>query len=177
MATVDLYIWKRPKKDGKFPISVRITINRKPSYIMTGQKLDKLEQWDEKKQSVKSSHPNAVRLNNFLLSELAKANDKALEMETKGQTSAKAVKTSLKSLEHKVIYFKEFADQFLQDQKALGNYDTHRSEMIRIKKLYTFAGTDKITFKEITPEFLQRYIIFLRQCRTRRYNEIQRLNH
>ena len=33
MATVDLYIWKRPSKDGKFPISVRITINRKPSYV------------------------------------------------------------------------------------------------------------------------------------------------
>src|ERR1700744_6196794 len=112
MATVDLYIWKRPSKDGKYPISVRITINRKPSYIMTGQKLDSLEQWDVKKQRVKNSHPNAVRLNNFLLSELAKANDKSLEMETKGQTSAKAVKTSLKPVEEKPVYFKDVADQY-----------------------------------------------------------------
>jgi hypothetical protein len=86
MATVDFYVWKRPSKDGKFPISIRITIDRKPSYIMTGQKLDRLEQWDSKRQCVKErSHPNSTRLNNFLRNELAKANDKALEMETQLQ--------------------------------------------------------------------------------------------
>ena len=93
MATVDFYIWKRPAKDGRFPISIRITINRKPSYIMTGQKLDNLDQWDSKAQRVKKTHPNSVRLNNFLKSELAKASDKALELETKGRASAKQVKT------------------------------------------------------------------------------------
>src|ERR1700730_15983694 len=122
MATVDLYIWKRPSKDGKYPISVRITINRKPSYIMTGQKLDSLDQWDSKKQNVKKSHPNSVRLNNFLLNELAKANDKALELETKGHSSAKEVKKSLKPIEEKPVYFKDVAKQYLQDQEALGNY-------------------------------------------------------
>src|ERR1700761_2095730 len=115
MATVDLYIWKRPSKDGKYPISVRITINRKPSYIMTGQKLDKLDQWDSEKQRVKNSHPNAVRLNNFLLSELAKANDKALELETKGHASKKAVKVGLKPVEVVPIYFKDVARQYLKD--------------------------------------------------------------
>ncbi|WP_448700613.1 Arm DNA-binding domain-containing protein [Mucilaginibacter sp. AW1-3] len=84
MATVRVYIRKRPSKDGKFPISICITISRKQEYIMTGQKLDSLSHWDEKAQRVKKSHPNATRLNNFLLTELAKANDKALEMETKG---------------------------------------------------------------------------------------------
>jgi len=82
MATVDFYVWKRPNKHGQYPISVRITINRKPSYVMTGQTLDSLDQWDAKKQCVKKSHPNAVRLNNYLRTELAKANDKALELET-----------------------------------------------------------------------------------------------
>lgn len=171
MATVDLYIWKRPAKDGKYPISVRITINRKPSYIMTGQKLDNLDQWDSKKQRVKNSHPNAVRLNNFLLSELAKANDKCLELETKGQASAKKVKVSLKPVEEKPVYFKEVADQYLKDQKALGNYEVYKTEEGRFKRLYAFFKSDRITFKDITPEFLQRYLIFLKQCKTPRYNE------
>jgi len=171
MATVDLYIWKRPAKDGKYPISVRITINRKPSYIMTGQKLDNLEQWDSKKQRVKNSHPNAVRLNNFLLSELAKVNDKCLELETKGKASAKKVKVSLKPVEEKPAYFKDVADQYLKDQEALGNYEIYKTEEGRFKRLYAFAKTDKITFKDITPEFLQRFLIFLKQCKTPRYNE------
>jgi hypothetical protein len=48
MATVRVYIRKRAAKDGKFPISICITINRKQEYILTGQKLDALEQWDAK---------------------------------------------------------------------------------------------------------------------------------
>lgn len=171
MATVDLYIWKRPSKDGKFPISVRITINRKPSYIMTGQKLDNLEQWDVKMQRVKKSHPNSVRLNNFLLNELAKANDKALELETKGHVSAKVVKTSLKPIEEKSVYFKEVAMQYLKDQEALGNYESYATEDGRFKRLYDFAESDQITFNDITVEFLQRYRIYLRQCKKPRYNE------
>ena len=83
MATVRVYIRKRAAKDGKYPISICITINRKQEYILTGRKLDSLDQWDEKNQRVKKSHPNATQLNNFLLNELAKANDKALEMEAK----------------------------------------------------------------------------------------------
>ena len=171
MATVDLYIWKRPSKDGKFPISVRITINRKPSYIMTGQKLDSLEQWDTKMQRVKKSHPNSVRLNNFLLNELAKANDKALELETKGHVSAKAVKTSLKPVEEIPVYFKDLAIQYLKDQEALGNYESYATEDGRFKRLYDFATTDRLTFNDITVEFLQRYRIYLRQCKKPRYNE------
>src|ERR1700753_1276753 len=114
MATVRVYIRKRPSKDGKFPVSICITINRKQVYIMTGQKLDSLDQWDEKSQRVHKSHPNAARLNNFLLAELAKANDKALEMETHGQTSAKAVKISLKPIEETKVYFQDFAKKYLE---------------------------------------------------------------
>ncbi|HWD86794.1 MAG TPA: site-specific integrase [Mucilaginibacter sp.] len=171
MATVDLYVWKRPAKDGKFPISVRITINRKPSYIMTGQKLDNLNQWDSKMQRVRKSHPNSVRLNNFLLSEIAKANDKALELETKGLASSKKVKVGLKPIEVLPVYFKDVARQYLKDQEALGNYESYATEDGRFKRLYDFAKNDNLTFNEITVEFLQRYRIYLKQCKKPRYNE------
>jgi integrase len=171
MATVDLYIWKRPSKDGKFPISVRITINRKASYIMTGQKLDNLDQWDSKMQRVRKSHPNSVRLNNFLLCELAKANDKALELETKGHASAKQVKIDLKPIDGVPVYFKDVARQYLKDQEALGNYECYATEDGRFRRLYDFAKNDNLTFEEITVDFLQRYRIYLRQCKKPRYNE------
>src|ERR1700744_2336070 len=123
MATVRIYIRKRPAKDGKFPISICITINRKQVYILTGQKLESLSQWDEKLQRVKKSHPNAVRLNNFLLAELAKANDKALEMEAKGAVSAQQVKVNLKPVEETKIYFQDIAQVRLNEMKLIGNYD------------------------------------------------------
>jgi hypothetical protein len=138
---------------------------------MTGQKLDSLEQWDSKIQRVRKSYPNSVRLNNFLLNELAKANDKALELETNGHASAKEVKIGLKPVEAVPVYFKDVARQYLKDQEALGNYESYATEDGRFKRLYDFAKTDNLTFEEITVDFLQRYRIYLRQCKKPRYNE------
>lgn len=171
MATVRVYIKKRAAKDGKFPISICITINRKQEYILTGQKLDSLDQWDEKAQRVKKSHPNATRLNNFLLGELAKANDKALEMETKGKASAKEVKIGLKPLEVKKVYFKEVADRYLDEQRSIGNYDALITDRGRLKRFYEFTHNGKITFPELTVDFLQQYLVYLRQAKKRRYSE------
>jgi site-specific recombinase XerD len=162
MATVRVYIRKRPTKDGKFPISICVTINRKQEYIMTGQKLDNLAQWDEKSQRVKKTHPNATRLNNFLLTELAKANDKALEMETKGHVSAKAVKVSLKPVEESKIYFKDVAQRYLDEQRLCGNFDVYNANVTQLKKFYTFVKNEKITFEEISVDLLQRFLIDLR---------------
>lgn len=171
MATVDFYIWKRPTKDGRFPISVRITIDRKPSYIMTGHKLDSLDQWDAKTQRVKKSHPNSVRLNNYLLSELTKASDKVLELKTSGPTSAKEVKDGLKPVDEKHTYFSAVATQFLEDQKALGNYECYKTQKGHLKRFYAFANNCNIPFKDITVDLLQRYLIFLKQSNRFRYNE------
>jgi len=169
MATVRVYIRKRPAKDGKFPISICITINRKQEYILTGQKLDSLDQWDAKTQRVKKSHPNSTRLNNFLLNELAKANDKALEMETKGNASAKEVKISLKPIEETVTHFVEVANQYLEDQRLCGNYDVFNTDTSRLKRFYEFTNGGYISFPQITPDLLQRYIVFLKQCKNRNY--------
>lgn len=168
MATVDFYVWKRPAKDGKFPISVRITIARKPSYIMTGQKLDNLDQWDAKKQKVKSSHPNSTRLNNYLRNELAKANDKSLEMETQATfVSAREVKKGIKPKEDKPIYFLEIANQYLNEQLACGNYDVYNTDTSRIKRFYEFANQGKLSFPEITPDLLNKFVIYLKQAKKR----------
>jgi len=171
MATVRVYIRKRAAKDGKYPISICITINRRQEYILTGQKLDSLDQWDEKNQRVKKSHPNATRLNNFLLNELAKANDKALEMEAKGQVSAKEVKTSLKPVEETKVYFCQIADRYLEEQKLCGNYEAHKTDWGRLKRFYEFTSWGKITFPEITVDLLHRYLVHLKQAKKFSYKK------
>jgi integrase len=171
MATVRVYIRKRATKDGKYPISICITINRKQEYILTGQKLDSLDQWDEKAQRVKKSHPNASRLNNFLLNELAKANDKALEMETKGHVSAKAVKVSLKPVEEVKVCFQDIAHQYLEEQRLCGNYEVHKTNVAQLKRFYDFIDNAKITFPEITVDLLHRYTIHLRTTKKFQYDK------
>ena len=138
---------------------------------MTGQKLDSLSQWDEKNLRVKKSHPNATRLNNFLLTELAKANDKALEMETKGHVSAKEVKINLKPVEEVKVYFQDIARQRLDEHELCGNYDGVKSETARLKRFYEFIKQEKISFEDITVDLLQRYIVFLKVSKKFQYDK------
>jgi len=138
---------------------------------MTGQKLDSLSQWNEKAQRVNKSHPNSTRLNNFLLGELAKANDKALEMEAKGYVSAKQVKVNLKPVEETKVYFQDIAQIRLNEMKLIGNYDALKSDTARLKRFYEFIKDEKIAFDEITVDLLRRYTVFLKVSKKFQYDK------
>ena len=70
MASIKELLWKHDKKkDGTFPIALRITQNRKTRYIFTGKYVFEKD-WDAKACKVKKSYPNSTRFNNFLLTKL-----------------------------------------------------------------------------------------------------------
>ena len=70
MATVKILLWKHDAKpDGSLPIAIRITKNRKPRYIFTGEYIFEKD-WNDTEKRVKKSHPNSTRLNNLLLKKL-----------------------------------------------------------------------------------------------------------
>jgi integrase/recombinase XerD len=65
MRSVKPILWSRPTSDGQFQIKIRITENRKPSYINVGIKVKKSD-WNENKNRVKNSHPNSERMNQLI---------------------------------------------------------------------------------------------------------------
>src|SRR5436190_623699 len=96
MAEFKLVLRKKPNKEGKLPLTLRITKDRKSSYIYLGYHLDPAE-WDETEHRVKKSHPNSARLNNLIRKKLAEANDQSIELETqKSYVSASHVKQKVK---------------------------------------------------------------------------------
>jgi hypothetical protein len=96
MSSVKVILRQKQSKDGLFPLAIRITKDRKATYIYLGQSVAE-NQWDETTQRVKKSHPNSARLNNFILKKLAEANDTLLELQTqKEDVSSRAVKQNLK---------------------------------------------------------------------------------
>jgi len=65
-ATINLKLWKyRAKKDGLYPIYIRITKNRKSTWQSTDIAL-KAKDWDDAKGKIKPSHPNSARYNAHL---------------------------------------------------------------------------------------------------------------
>lgn len=159
-ATVNLKLWKyRPKKDGTFPIYIRITKNRKSSWLSTD--ISVLEKdWNEDKGKVKPSHPNSARINALLKqtevkyhSEVLKAEDHNLELGVKG-------------IKHKIVgkdvsVFPIAAKELLENYKAQGNIGTYDKCKTIVKKLTDYMHSENYTFQDLDIRHLSNYRQFL----------------
>lgn len=80
MASVNVVLRKKKNIDGSFPLALRLTKDRRSTYIYLGKNI-KTSEWDTENKKVKTAHRNSKRLNNFLLNRLSHANDILLELE------------------------------------------------------------------------------------------------
>jgi integrase/recombinase XerD len=174
MASIKVVLRRKPNAKGEFPIVVRITKNRKASYLSTGQYLEE-KFWDEKKQRVRKSHSNAAWLNNFILQKLAEANDKLLELESKSKVvTAKNVTTEIKSENQSGSFF-ELAESYIEQLEANGRYSRVNAEKPRIKHFRKFLKNRDITFPEISEVLLKKFQAYLKA--ERKVSERTIINH
>ncbi len=154
MADVKLVLRQKPNKEGKLPLALRITKDRKASFIHLGYHLDPAD-WDDANKRVKKSHPNSVRLNNYILKKLSEANDHSLELETqKSHVSSRAVKQKIKPSAGSTFFAQ--ADVYLQNMKDAGKYNQYTADKPRVKHFKEFIRQD-IPFHEITVAVLERF--------------------
>jgi len=125
MATVKIVLRKKANKDGTYPLALRITKDRKTSFIHLGYSLHEKD-WDADEHRVRKSHPNAARLNNFIRKKLADAGDKALEIDTQQRDiSARGIKRQICPSDDTMFFAR--ADLFLRRMKETGNFNRHLS--------------------------------------------------
>ena len=154
MSKVKVVLRQKPSADGTLPLCIRITKDRKTSYIYLGHSLKESE-WDKNEQRVRKSHPNSTRLNNFILKKLADANNSALEIETdKPGSSVKAVKSKIKPSAG--MTFNKQADAYLNRLQKAGKYNQYTADKPRVKHFKDFLSGD-IAFSDITPVLLERF--------------------
>lgn len=164
MANVKVILRKEVKKDGTSPLAIRITKDRKSSYIYLEYSV-KEKDWDKNTQRVKKSHPNSARLNNFILTKLAEANSKALETEvTQKEVSANNVRNKIKPKGGNT--FISYAQIYLDTLKNNGKYNRYTPDKSRINRFKDFLkinglGSD-IAFSEISPQLVKRFQAYLR---------------
>lgn len=154
MVTVAIVLRAEKKKDGKFPLAIRITKDRKSSFIYLDYRLKK-EDWDADKQRVKKTHPNSVRLNNFLLKKLAETNEHALEIEgNRNVVTSHAVRQKIKPTASATFFGQ--SDLYLQRLKEAGKYNEYTANKPRIKHFKEFIRND-IAFPDISISLLERF--------------------
>ncbi|WP_294824801.1 site-specific integrase [uncultured Flavobacterium sp.] len=163
MASIKVVLYPRAKKDGTYPLALRITKDRKSSYIFLEYSVRK-EDWIEDEQRVKSSHPNSKRLNNFILKKKSEASDKSIEAET--QNEDVSVRTLRKKV--KAVSGATFAPQaklYLERLEAAGNFNVYAAEKPRVKIFKEFIGGHDISFSDITVGLLERFKLHLKSKR------------
>ena len=92
---IKLILRKKPNKEGLYPLVIRISKDRKSTYVYTGHYRDE-KFWDDGNRKIKKSHPNSVRLNNVLTKKLSEASDTILDLQSNhNEVSSKQIKKHL----------------------------------------------------------------------------------
>ncbi|GFZ79610.1 tyrosine recombinase [Aquaticitalea lipolytica] len=169
MATVKIVLRKNyKKKEGTFPIALRITQNRKSRFIFTGEYI-KESDWNSKEGLAKKSHPNSKRLNNYLLKKLSEAHSVALDVQTnQNSTSSNIIKKKIVGKD-KMDFFEvsKIHLSAIRKRKKIGQL---RTEEGRLGIFKDFLGTSHLHFSDLDVILLkkfQNHLLYERNVSTR----------
>jgi len=175
MASIKAVLRKKEnKKDGTFPLALRITKDRKSSFIHLGYQLMP-DQWDDATSRVKK-HPNAGRLNNLIIHKIAELTDHVIEHQAKKQrTSARAIKEKSDDVVRGNSFFKYAQDDYLKNLRDSGSFNRVSTEKPRIQRFKEFLSGDDIAFQDISAPLLRKFGAYLK--RTRNVSDRTVINH
>lgn len=161
MSSIRVILYKSNKKaDGTFPIALRVINNRKVLYHQIGYSI-KESDWDEKTKTVKKAYPNSARLNNLIAKKMAELNAIMLDSESNDLNLTK------KQIKHKIKHnnkssFNSVADEHLSDLLKLKKFNQHSGEKPRVNHFKNFLDNEDISFQQITPPLLKKFMIYLK---------------
>lgn len=153
--------YRSQKKDGTFPLLMRIIHNGVPAQITTGYYFKK-EDWEAKKRFVKSSYKgteSVTRLNNHLLKKRSEALDivtKLADAKTLDSFSATQIKELIRKKTDKVSFY-EFTEDLIETMKKenrIGNARIYKS-VLSVIKLY--CKNKELHFNELNYAFLKKF--------------------
>lgn len=165
MAAVKIILRNEKKKDGTFPLAIRITKDRRSSYIYLDYSVFPSD-WNAITQRVKKSYPNHVRLNNYLIKKLSEATDLSLELETqKTEVSSHVVKQKIKHSSSSTFFVQAYL--YLENLKKTGKYNQYTADKPRINHFKSFLQEilkcQDISFSDITVSLLERFKVYLKR--------------
>lgn len=138
---------------GQYPIYLRITIDRKQSYISTGHYID-TRYWDEKAERVKAGHMQAGTINPDITSRKQAVIKLIVEHQVKGQqitASALKAQVSNKKNLHNLFDFAEEYRKEVEHKRGAGTLVQYKKYL---KIIETHHGSRSLTFEEITHDYL-----------------------
>jgi integrase/recombinase XerD len=157
--------------NGKVPIYIRITKDRKAKFISTGVKIYPKD-WDEENFKVKKSHPNSKLINNTIAFKVSEAENASLELEKISKTvSATEIKKKLKKNAVSQDFF-SFANEIITNLEKIGNISAYRRTKSILDKLKKYHKSSTLPFEEVTVSFLNKYQVYLTSVKKNKTNTV-----
>jgi site-specific recombinase XerD len=160
--SVSLILYKHQANvKGQFPIYIRITINRKQSYISTGHFIDK-KFWDEKAEQVKSAHLQAPLINPDITSRKQAIIKVIVDHQVKGQQITPAALKAMVANNTDLHNLFDFAEMYVKEVQHKRGAGTLRQYKKYHKIIADYHGSKALTFEEINHDYLVKFEDYLR---------------
>ncbi len=126
----------KQRKDGSAPLALRISKDYKTNYCFLGQYVLEKD-WDDEQGKVKRTHPNSLKMNNFLMTKLVEANN--ISFEINDGFSSKEMKKKVKGPRAGESFF-ALAVNRIQSKYDRGIFSVARSELSILYNLEEFLN-------------------------------------
>jgi integrase/recombinase XerD len=156
-------VLRKDKKNklGLHPIYIRITVNRKSSFMASGYYIHP-SLWDERNERVKDMHPMANSIN------LDITNKKKNVLEDIVQSSINKTSITAATIKEKAVMGKDrtcifsFADRYVKEIDSKRAEGTKDNWEVHLKKLEAFNGSRELDFNDVTIDYLNAFEVYLR---------------
>lgn len=154
MPSIKIVLRKKPNQQGQLPICLRITVDRKSTYVYLGQYLEK-KHWDAINTKVKKSHPNSMLLNHFISHKFSEANATLLELTHRDRVlTIDEVKQAFNPSASRTSVF-ERCELFFQELKVARKFNRYTGEMSAYRNLRHYRKNVDLSFEELTVDLLR----------------------
>lgn len=155
---------RRTKKDGTFPIILRLSHIRKTTSISLGYSIDK-EFWDDKNRRVKKTYKGVSsvnRFNNHLAKEKTNAMDIINGLAEKGELAYLAITQIKQKIIISSAYdsFFDFGKQLVEEMRKTQNIGNARVYAGTLQVFQTFVKGKDLKFNEINYDLLKRFELY-----------------
>jgi len=161
MASIKLILRKDKvnKNTGLAPLYLRIIKNRKAKFVSLGLKLLPTD-WNELTQKVRKTYKNSTRMNAFLASKIAEAENLMLEETGKNKnTTPNELKIAVMGKEPAKFF--EYSYKKIETLKPTISYSSYANYVGNIRKFEHYAKNINLYFEDITVSYLKEYEYYL----------------
>lgn len=163
MSSIRAVIRTKRNNQNLYPIAIRITKDRKASFLYVGQYVD-LTDWDKKNNCVRKSHPDSHHINQLILKKMSEANKSLLNAEINQENlSSKNIKKKINS--RKDGEFFSIAKHYLELIEDRKQFHQHDIQKKRLEVFKNFIKTDALYFNELNVELLKKFESHLKNTR------------